>query len=420
VKTDSYSRVAGLTCLTCQRSYPFQLMLGGCPDCVAAGRIGILDPVYSPAAEPSAAFAQSRPGSMWDYHTVLPVPDPEAVTSLGEGASPLLPLSVQRDDQRARRWWIKYEAVNPTHSYKDRTNTVAVSAARFFGCDKVLCTSTGNHAVALAAYAARAGLRCLILVPPEAPPLSLQEMQFYGAEVVTIADGNIIPLMRQLVADHGWYVSQRNAPGVGGRPFGNPYGMEGYKTIAYEVFHQLGGRAPDKVFLPVGGGDAAWGIYKGFRELRDAGLASRLPEMVACQSSAGAPLAHAYREQLDQVAPVETAATIAYSIVERQTGDHALWAIRRSGGRALAVDDAALRRAEGIFARAGICVEPSSAASLAGALQMEADGGLDADELAVLIATGAGLRWPATFGTDVKRPPVVAGTIDALARVVDL
>jgi threonine synthase len=297
---------------------------------------------------------------------------------------------------------------------------VAVSAARFFGCEKVLCTSTGNHAVALSAYAARAGLRCLILVPPEAPPLSLQEMQFFGAEVVSIADGNIIPLMRELVAEHGWYVSQRNAPGVGGRPFGNPYGTEGYKTIAYEVFHQLGGRAPDKVFLPVGGGDAAWGVFKGFRELHEAGLASRVPEIIACQSAAGAPLAHAERERLDQVAPVATAETIAYSIVERQTGDHALWAIRRSGGRALAVDDAALRQAEAVFAAAGICVEPSSAASLAGARQMEDGGDLDAGELVVLIATGAGLRWPATFGTGIAAPPVVAGTIDALARVVEL
>jgi threonine synthase len=415
-----FSLIAGLACLTCERRYPFQLMLEGCPDCRAAGRIAILDPVYDGGEAVRAALAHDRPRSLWDYHPLLPAPRAEDVVSLGEGASPLLPLPVAANESRPGQWWVKFEAVNPTHSYKDRTNAVAVSVARAFGCDKAICTSTGNHAVALAAYAARAGMRCLILLPPEAPPLSLQEMRFYGAEVVTIADGNIVPLIGQLVANHGWYVSQRNAPGVGGRPFGNPYGMEGYKTIAYEVFHQLGGRAPDTVFLPVGGGDAAWGVYKGFRELRDAGLSAHVPRIVACQSTAGAPLEHAWRNGLQAVAPVPMAPTIAFSIVERQTGDHAFWAIQRSGGRAVAVADDALRAAERTLGAAGICVEPSSAASLAGARVLAAQGEIAADETVVLLATGAGLRWPATFDPDLPPLPAIDGTLEALERYVRL
>ncbi|MEA2526791.1 MAG: threonine synthase [Thermomicrobiales bacterium] len=415
-----FSLVTGLVCLTCERRYPFQLMLEGCPDCRAAGRIAILDPVYAEDARVAAALSRAQPRSLWGYHPLLPVPNAANVVSLGEGGSPLLPLDPSGDERRPGEWKVKYEAVNPTHSYKDRTNAVAVSAARAFGCDKVVCTSTGNHAVALASYAARANLRCLILLPPEAPPLSVKEMRFFGAEVVTIADGNIVPLIAELVANHGWYVSQRNAPGVGGRPFGNPYGMEGYKTIAYEVFHQLGGRAPDKVFLPVGGGDAAWGVYKGFRELRDSGLANRIPQIIACQSTAGAPLEHALRNGLQAVAPVDTSSTIAYSIVERQTGDHALWAIQRSGGRAVGVDDTALRRAERTFAAAGICVEPSSAASLAAASLMAEQGEIAEDETVVLIATGAGLRWPATFADNASPIPAVEGTLQALERHVRL
>ncbi len=414
-----FSLVAGLVCLTCDRRYPFQLMLEGCPDCRAAGRVAILDPFYDDGDEVRTALAHAPVQSLWDYHPLLPATRSDAVVSLGEGGSPLLPLPAGSDENRPGNWWVKFEAVNPTHSYKDRTNAVAVSVARSFGCDKVVCTSTGNHAVALAAYAARAGLRCLILLPPEAPPISLSEMRFYGAEVVTIADGNIVPLIGELVANHGWYVSQRNAPGVGGRSFGNPYGMEGYKTIAYEVFHQLGGRAPDKIFLPVGGGDAAWGIYKGFRELHDAGLADRVPQIIACQSTAGAPLEHAWRNGLPSVEPVPTSPTIAFSIVERQTGDHAYWATQRSGGRAVAVFDDALRAAERTLGAAGICVEPSSAASLAGARALAEQGEIAVDETVVLLATGAGLRWPATF-EDQSAIPEVDGTIAALERSVRL
>jgi len=414
-----FSLVAGLACLTCERRYPFHLMLEGCPDCRAAGRVAILDPFYDEANRIQAALAHAPARSLWDYHPLLPVSRVEDVVSLGEGGSPLLPLRAGADERRPGDWWVKFDAVNPTHSYKDRTNVVAVSVARSFGCDKVVCTSTGNHAVALAAYAARAGLRCLILLSTEAPPISLREMRFYGAEVVTIADGNIVPLIGELVANLGWYVSQRNAPGVGGRSFGNPYGMEGYKTIAYEVFHQLGGRAPDKVFLPVGGGDAAWGVYKGFRHLRDAGLAGRVPQIIACQSTAGAPLEHAWRNRLQTVAPVPTSPTIAFSIVERQTGDHAYWAMQRSGGRAVAVDAAALRAAERTLGAAGICVEPSSAASLAGARALAKQGEIASDETVVLHATGAGLRWPATF-EDQSPIPEVEGTIEALGRCVRL
>ena len=235
-----------------------------------------------------------------------------------------------------------------------------------------------------------------------------------------VTDGNTIPLMASLWHDHGWYVSQRNAPGVGGRRFGNPYGMEGYKTIAYEIFDQLGQTVPDKVLMPVGGGDGAWGIYKGFAELQRFGLTSRVPQIIACQSAAGAPLERAWREELPRVEPVDTTETIAFSIVERQSGDHALLAIRRSGGRAVAVTDGALRAAEQSLRHAGICVEPSSAASLAGARALATSGEISPNDVVVLIGTGTGLRWPATFDEIGPRPPTIAGTLAALQRVVDL
>jgi threonine synthase len=394
-------------------------MLGGCPACFAARRPAILDVEYDLGPDDAAILAD-RGRAFWDYHRFLPVPDPAAIVTLGEGGSPLVPVEAAAEETGAAEVWTKYEAVNPTHSWKDRTNAVAVASAVHFGFDKVLATSTGNHGVSVAAYAARAGARGMILLPPSAPPLSAQEVRFFGAEVAVISDGNILPLMTELWRERGWYISQRNSPGVGGRPFGNPFGLEGYKTMSFEIFHQLGGRAPDAVYVPVAGGDGTWGIYKGFRELHALGLAAHVPRIVACQSSSGAPIVNAVERGLDEVAPVETSSTIAFSIVDRQSGDHALQAVRRSGGTAVAVTDAELVESEEMLRRVGICVEPSSAASLAGHRAQARDGGSFEGETIVVIGTGAGIRWPATFEPFRLESRPVPGDMRSLETVVAL
>ena len=417
--TELFSAVTGLRCLTCAKEYPFQAMLTGCDSCRRAGRPAILDPTYDYAAIDKAVFLQ-RQDSLWAYHQLLPVPNSSAVTTLGEGQSPLLPMRALAERTGASRVWLKYEAVNPTHSFKDRANSVAVSVARQFGFEKVVCTSTGNHGVALCAYAARAGLRSLVLVPPGAPAAAIAEMRFFGATVITVTDGEIIPMLDSLVVDHGWYPSQRNAPGVGGRAFGNPFGMEGYKTLAYEVFQQLDQRTPDWLFVPIGGGDGGWGFTKGFEELRTIGLATSIPRLAACQSDAGAPLVHAMDEHLSQVARVPTRSTIAFSIVDPQTGDHALKAIRQTDGMAVAVTDDEIRAAEETLGQDGVCVEPASAASVAGLLRAATE---DAERFRnqeiVLVGTGAGTRWPSTF-VENQASAQVSGNIDALASAVEL
>jgi threonine synthase len=411
----SYSAATGLACFTCGARYPFEPLLGGCPECFAAGRPAILDVEYELGPDDAAVLAEPGLG-FWDYHRFLPVPHSEAIVTLGEGGSPLVPIEAAAAETGAAEVWTKYEAVNPTHSWKDRTNAVAVATALHFGFDKVLASSTGNHGVSVAAYAARAGARGMILLPPSAPPLSEQEIRFFGAEVAVISDGNILQLMDELWREHGWYISQRNSPGVGGRPFGNPFGLEGYKTMSYEIFHQLGGRAPDAVYIPVAGGDGTWGIYKGFRELHDLGLATHVPRIVACQSTSGAPIVNAVEQGLDEVEPVETSETIAFSIVDRLSGDHALQAVRRSGGTAVAVSDAELVDAEDMFRRVGICVEPSSAASLAA---LRSARGVDG-ETVVVIGTGTGIRWPATFEPFRSESRPVAGDLHSLETVVTI
>jgi threonine synthase len=413
----TFSSIKGLKCLTCGRDYPVAPMQEGCPDCIRAGRPAILDAVYRLGSEEAGEVKAA--GRYWDYHALLPVRDAASVVTLGEGSTPLLALPQAAEETGAEQVWVKYEALNPTHSWKDRTNAVAVAMARQFGFSKVLCASTGNHGVSLAAYATRAGLRCLVLLPTAAPQAAAQELAFFGATRVAVK-GDTLPLMHELIREHGWYVSQRNSPGTGGRPFGNPFGTDGYKTIAFEIYHQLGGRAPDMVFVPVGGGDGAWGIYKGFVELRELGLTARVPQIIACQSISGASLAHAWREKLPQIEPVATASTIAFSIVDRLAGDHALIAVRRSEGRGVAVEETELVAAEDLLCKSGICVEPSSAASLAGLRKHGRENAGIVGKSVVLIATGTGLRWPATFAGISSTPPQIEASISALRRVVEL
>ncbi len=379
--------MTGFVCMACGHRHPLGCLLGGCPDCG-----GALDVTY--AFDPD--------DRLQDLRRHLPVSG--ELVSLGEGGTPLLEL--------AAGLHVKDESRNPTHSFKARNNAVAVSMARQFGMEKVVCTSTGNHGVALAAYAARAGMRCLVLLPGEAPAGVAAELRHYGAHAVRVAGGDVLGLMTRLWRDHGWYISQRNTPGVPGRPFGNPFGVEGYKAVAFEIFRQLGGQVPDAVFVPVGGGDGLYGVWKGFVEIRAVGLAERVPRMVACQSAAGAPLVEAWARGARAQAPVPSGPTVALSIVDRLSGDHALRAVHESGGAAVAVTDAEILAAGAELGRFGLCLEPSSAATLAAYRKVPAAG------TAVLVGTGTGLRWPATLpGGDV---PEVAAEIAALAKVVPL
>jgi threonine synthase len=192
---------------------------------------------------------------------------------------------------------------------------------------------------------------------------------------------------------------------MGGRPFGNPFGVEGYKTIAYEIYHQMGRKMPDRVYVPTSGGDGIWGVYKGFHELQLLGLADHLPKVIACQAAAAAPLVVAVQGRLRHIEPIETQPTIALSLLDPQSGDLALHAVNRSAGNAIAVTDEEILDAIEDMWRLGLSVEPASAAPLAG-LMKEARGGLDLNgQSVVLIASGSGERWPATFTRTAGRLP---------------
>jgi threonine synthase len=367
-------------------------MLFGCPRCLQQGLEQSLEVCYA-LDRPVLALATAARSSIWDFSPLLPVSDPGVRTSLGEGWSPVVPLPALVNGAGGVRAFVKFEAVNPTSSFKDRLNAVNVTVARYFGCRGVLCTTTGNHGVSLAAYAAAGGLDCLVACQPNIEPLAVQQMRLYGARVVVMdgpsADGR--DYLARLVRHENWWPSVRNHP----RPYANPFGLEGYKTIAFEIWHQLG-RLPDWVLVPTGGGDSLAGITKGFRELQALGLVDRIPRLVACQPEASAPLVNAWTRHLSTVLPVEPRPSVAISVLEDRTGDHALQALGERGV-AVAVTEGQIRSATDSLGRAGLCVEPASAVSAAGLMDLHSRGIIGGEDVAVCVATASGLRWSATF-----------------------
>ncbi|SRR5579884_590517 len=388
-----------LRCPRCAATFPLGPLVFGCPACAERGELSWLETQYDLAnLDPEARETLRRggpTGRIWDYRAVLPVQDEANIISIGEGGTPLIEL---RDaPEPGAPIWLKLESCNPTSSFKDRLNSVVVSTARQFGYERVLAYTTGNHGVSLAAYAAAAGMRCLIVHVFPIAPLARQQLALYGAEVVRLAGEAALPLVDTLVREFGFYPSLRGAPDPGLVRATNPYLTEGTKTIAFEVYRQLGGRAPDVMAHPTGGGDGLAGAWKGFRELRAAGIEVALPKMLACESEAADSLARARRRGQVLAERVQLGSSIAASILDSRASDHAATAVQESGGEAVAVSDAELRAAGALLARHGLCIEPASCASLAGLLRARREGLLSRDLSAVCVLTGSGLRWPATF-----------------------
>jgi threonine synthase len=314
---------------------------------------------------------------IWRWQDWLPRVGPENQISLGEGCTPLVRL----DEPRV---WLKNETVNPTWSWKDRPNALSVAMARELGFSKVVATSTGNHGSAAAAYASRAGIRCTIFCHPDAPRLQRSLMASYGAEVVL--GGDRAARARDAIQTGGVFPSTVLCPHAG---YSNPYGVEGFKTIAFEIVRDLG-RAPECVFVPVGSGDGIYGIWKGFRELHQAGVSDKAPRMIACQASGANSAVRAFAKGSHHVEPVE-ASTVALSIAENEAGGHAMRAIFESGGAAIEATDEEILAAQTKAARQGFAIEAASATALAAAIKVA-----ESYE-AVVIATGAGVKWPDQF-----------------------
>ena len=407
---------AWLECSVCSARASLEAF-GICAACDADGRLGVLEVNYRALAERDATALQpvASPG-VWRWRSLLPVlKGAQMLLSLDEGQTPLLRADERIAPTVAPAVWLKYEGKNPTHSFKDRFQAVAISAAAALGFTRIVCASTGNHGVAASAYATRAGLECVVLTHEEVPNAHVEAIRQFGATPVAVPPSARSQLLRRLV-ESGWYPATTHWP----LPVANPYGIEGYKTIAFEIAEQLGREqaASARVFVPVGGGDSMYGIYKGFKELVQLGALTRAPRMYACQPQGAAPLAAAQARGTSDVPTVETDRSPALSIREAETGGHALRALRESGGQAVAVSDDSIMDAASRLASFGLSVDPASAASLAGALQLLKHKTVDDGGPLVCILTASGARWPQPPGWPMRGAQLAANSADQAYRAI--
>ena len=344
-----------------------------------------MEPFASPSWE---QWANRSPG-VWRYRELLPVPGRAVPISLGEGATPLTRLN-RIEELRGVSVFAKNEGVNPTGSFKDRGMTVAVTLARNIGTRAVVVASTGNTASSAAAYAARAGMKAIIVVPRGKIALGkLAQSILYGAVIVEI-EGSFDKALEAVME-----ATRRNRQLYPLNSF-NPWRLEGQKTIAFEIVEQLG-FVPDWVIVPVGNAGNISAIWKGFRELHRYGLIDRLPRLAGVQASGAAPLASAWRKGLREPVVFEHPETVATAIRIGKpiNWPKALRAVEESNGVFIDVSDEEILRAQRLLARReGIAVEPASAASLAGLLRLIGNGFIERGETAVIVLTGHGLKDP--------------------------
>jgi threonine synthase len=362
-------------------------VFGGCAACAGSGEAAALQVAYDLDGHRAAGVLDAwatRPGGLWRFRELLPLPASAPTLTLDEGSTPLVRL----EGTDPVRIWLKDETRNPTGSFKDRLHAVSLAMGRALGFRKAVASTTGNHGTALAAYAARAGLAALVFCDPRAPAVQRRLMQLFGARVVVLADRGAH--LAWLVRERGWYPSTGMTP----EPVATPYGVEGYKTIGFEVFFQLGGRFPGRVLVPTSGGDAIYGPWKGFRELAGLGASGSLPRMVAVQAAGCDPIVRGWEAGVASVPLHPDPRTIAVSIADETGGPVSLRAVAESGGSAERVTDRAIVDAMRRLARQGIAVEPSSAAPVAAALALMDRGALAPEEEVVCILTGAGAKWP--------------------------
>jgi len=333
-----------------------------------------------------------RPLSVWRYAPFLPVEEEKAV-SLKEGGTPLYKCDSLSENLGVKNLEVKYEGANPTGSFKDRGMTVGVSKAVELGAKGVGCASTGNTSASLSAYAAKAGLDCVVLLPEgKVAAGKLAQAMFYGARIVSI-QGNFddaLSIVRELSSQGVLYLLNSI----------NPFRPEGQKSVAFEIIDQLGFQLPDRIVLPVGNAANIWAVYKALKEWETIGWIDHVPMLSGVQASGSRPVVNAFREGRRDFDPVEAPETIATAIRIGNpiSGKKALTAIYETGGCAVDVTDEEMLEAQRMLGRTeGLGVEPASAASVAGVRRMLQDGLMDHDEKVVCICTGNLLKDPDTI-----------------------
>lgn len=377
-------KVLTLKCMACGKEYP------DAPDryvCDKCGIDGILDVVYDYKSIKTSKdeIAGSKNHSLWRYRKMLPVADSTPIAPLQVGWTPLYRASAVEKMHGLNNIYIKDDGRNPTASLKDRASAVGLAKAREAGATTICAASTGNAASSLAGFAASAGFKTIIFVPKRAPRAKVAQLLVYGAKTVLVDDSydRAFELSVEITRKFGFY--NRNCAY-------NPFLVEGKKTVAYEIWEQLGFNIPDRIYVSIGDGCITSGIYKGFYDLIQLGLADRLPRIIGVQAAGCNPVEVAMKTG-EFVA--QSGNTIADSIAVGIPRNRlkAMRALKESNGDCISVTDDEIKSALLEMPRStGVFGEPAGVTAYAGFKKHAMTSNIKSDEKVVILITGNGLK----------------------------
>ena len=384
----THSYLDHLECTACGTVRSHTQAIRTCPDCgkVLYARYDL----EKLRREVDRDLLPGRASSMWRFHELLPVLDPDNVLTLGEGGTPLLRARNLENKLGLRDLYIKDEGLNPTASFKSRGISAALSKAMELGLRRFTMPSAGNAAGAMAAYAARGGLESHVFMPGDAPEANKAE---------SVAMGSRLTLVEGFIGDAG-HLSREVAQRDGlfdMSTLQEPYRAEGKKTMGLEIAMQLGWRMPDAILYPTGGGTGIVGMRKGFEEMLELGwVEGPMPKFIAVQAEGCQPIVKAFHEGCDTAEPWPNPSTVGDGLrVPHPFADYLiLRALRDTGGTALAVTDREMVDAMREMASTeGVLPCPEGAATLAALKRLVHDGTLGSEETIVLLNTGSGYKY---------------------------
>ncbi len=372
-------KITSMYCIRCGKKLPIEDYYTGCPDCLARGENASVSFTYSGSIAP-----KTDKRGMLRYASRLPYTD---WPILGEGQTPLVEMESLERDYGLDKVYVKNECQNPTGSHKDRTSPLVVARAKALGKNTVVAATSGNAGASLAAYAAKGGLRCKILCTDAISPVWRLSIKAAGAELI-IKDTPEARWeeMKEGVEKEGWYPATNYIlPPVGS----NCFGIQGYKTIAYEIYEELPEKMPDYIIVPVSKGDLLWGIYEGFKELKEQGFISVLPVLIAVE-----PVSRIERVmQGDNLGgPFPGDCSLTESISGNNMTYQAVLAVRETKGFAVTIPKEKVIQSVYGMGKLGMYLETSSAVVLEALKEARATGKIEEGKRVVIIATSNGFK----------------------------
>lgn len=403
-------RIAALRCPKCGWKSPSWTTF----KCFSCG--AVLEVILEIGNPQLSEIRKRKERSIWRWFEFLPVEDHSNIVSLGEGCTPLVQSSRLSEKLALPRLFLKNDTLLPTGSLKDRSNAVGISRAKELGFSTAAVISTGNAAASVAAYAAAAGLKSVVMVPQGTSASKVLQAAAYGATVVVVQgsfDDEVARLYQEALQEFGWYDCLSS----------NPYRNEGKKSYAYEMLDQLDGEMPDWVIHPTAGGAGICAMWKGYNEFHKLGWIEKIPRLVAAQSAAAAPIVRSLEKGLDEVEPVTARDTVAESIQvgnPAALGRRTLAAIRASNGTGVTLSDDEILEAQSLLARlAGIFAEPAGAISVGAAGKLRRQGVIQQNELVVCTITGHGLKQPSAIRVSEEELRPILPTLESLRERVE-